>query len=525
MGKWRLKWPILAGIFLLTIFSIAGYFYINNRISQNGQSQTQSKSTGSFTQKTAYSIVDTGQSKCFDNSNFIECQDQDSSEKLFSFSGQDGNYSQNEHSYTDNKDGTVTDNITGLIWQQSADTNNDGTLDDTDKMNQSDAANYCADLKLAGKSDWRLPDIKTLYSLMSFYGTDISSQTSSIPYINTDFFDFAYGEERTINSQWATSTIYESTVMNEQEAMFGLNLADGRIKGYPVTNDFFVKCVRGNTEYGKNDFIDNGNKTITDNATGLIWQQVDSQEGIGWEDALGYCKDADTAGYSDWRLPNAKELQSIVDYSRSPETTNSAAISSIFQASEFTSEAGVTDWGYYCTSTTHEKNDGTGSYAVYISFGRAWGYMNNQWLDVHGAGAQRSDPKIALDLDNLPNDPQNSFTIIDEAITHGPQGDLLRSLNYVRCVRGQSGTYNGDIPDTTPPSTELYKTNPQTDIQSNSDNTKQDDTQPDRQTPPLEAINACNEKSEDRVCSFTTPEATITGICQYIDDLLACVPG
>lgn len=62
-----------------------------------------------------------------------------------------------------------------------------------------------------------------------------------------------------------------------------------------------------------------------------------------------------------------------------------------------------------------------GTYAVYIAFGRAMGYMNNTWVDVHGAGAQRSDPKAG--------DPA------DYPTGHGPQGDAIRIYNYVRLVR------------------------------------------------------------------------------------------
>ena len=63
-----------------------------------------------------------------------------------------------------------------------------------------------------------------------------------------------------------------------------------------------------------------------------------------------------------------------------------------------------------------------GSYAVYVAFGEAQGYMNGQLLDVHGAGAQRSDPKSG--------DPA------DYPDSHGPQGDIRYVFNYARCVRG-----------------------------------------------------------------------------------------
>ena len=142
----------------------------------------------------------------------------------------------------------------------------------------------------------------------------------------------------------------------------------------------------------KNKFVDNKDGTITDETSGLIWQQKDSGKGLNWEDALSYCEELSLAGYEDWRLPNAKELQYIVDYSRSPDTTNSAAIDTIFDISTITNEAGELDYPMFWTSTTH-VNSRNGASAAYVAFGRAMGNMNGKWMDVHGAGAQRSDPK------------------------------------------------------------------------------------------------------------------------------------
>ena len=87
----------------------------------------------------------------------------------------------------------------------------------------------------------------------------------------------------------------------------------GHIKA--MSGNRFVRAVRGDTSYGINDFVDNGDGTVTDNATGLMWSQDDNGEAINWEDALAYAEDATIAGYDDWRLPNVKELQSIADYS------------------------------------------------------------------------------------------------------------------------------------------------------------------------------------------------------------------
>jgi len=376
-----------------------------------------------------YMIADTGQESCFSESGqVISCGG----------TGQDASYNGNVPNYTNNGDGTVTDNVTGLMWQQ-----NPGA-----KMTYNEAVTGVNSLSLAGYTDWRLPSIKELYSLIMFSGTDPmvnGTDTSGLtPFIDTGYFVFNYGDisvgERIIDSQYASSTKYVSTTMNGDETDFGVNFADGRIKGYGISTPrgdktFYVMYVRGNTDYGVNDFVDNGDGTITDSATGLMWLQDDSgafgagsygDGSLNWQQALDWCEDKSYAGYSDWRLPDAKELQSIVDYTRSPATTGTAAIDPIFNVTPIIDEGGEVNFPFYWSSTTHEKSAGISDSAVYIAFGEALGWMQSPWgdytlMDVHGAGAQRSDPKIG--------DPN------DYPYGHGPQGDIIRIYNYVRCVR------------------------------------------------------------------------------------------
>ena len=119
-----------------------------------------------------------------------------------------------------------------------------------------------------------------------------------------------------------------------------------------------VRCVRGES-YGVNDFVDNGDGTITDQATGLMWAQADSGSGMDWEHALAYAQTQNAAnylGHSDWRLPNTKELQSLVDYTRSPGATDPAnvgpAIDPLFSCTAITNEAGDADYPWYWTSTS-----------------------------------------------------------------------------------------------------------------------------------------------------------------------------
>ncbi len=383
---------------------------------------------------TTYRLVDTGQMKCYNNSTEIT-----KTSPGQSFYGQDAHYAGNTPSYTVNGNGTVTDLVTGLMWQKSPDMDGNGIINYSDKMYFDAALAAAASFNLAGYNDWRLPTIKELYSLIMFYGVDLNPQATSgtIPFIDTSHFDFGYGDlsagERIIDAQYASSTIYVGSTMGGNRTMFGVNFADGRIKGYPADSSigkkYYVLYVRGNTAYGTNSYVDNGDGTITDNATGFMWMKNDNGAGVLWENALSYAEGFEYAGYTDWRLPNAKELQSIVDYARSPATTSSAAIDTVFNCTPISNEAGETDYPFYWTSTTHSSQlPSNGPDAAYVCFGRAMGYMMppGGWIDVHGAGAQRSDPK-AGNPNNFPHG-------------RGPQGDAIRIYDYVRLVRGRNAT-------------------------------------------------------------------------------------
>ena len=111
-----------------------------------------------------------------------------------------------------------------------------------------------------------------------------------------------------------------------------------------------------------------------------MWAQNDSGMGLNWEEALAWVQTKNTEnylGHNDWRLPDAKELQSIVDYARSPDTTGSAAIDSLFNVTPITNEAGETDYPFYWTGTTHANwSEVSGGFGVYVAFGRALGYMS-----------------------------------------------------------------------------------------------------------------------------------------------------
>ena len=369
-----------------------------------------------------YAVVDTGQDRCYDARQEIAFPAAGAR-----YSGQDAQYQGVSPAYTNHGDGTVTDLRTGLMWQR----------DPGAKMTHAQAAAGAKTFRLAGHDDWRLPTIKELYSLMDFRGTDpraMSGDTSGLRlFLDTNVFRFTYGREadgdRIIDAQFATCSLYGDTTMGGHQTMFGVNFADGRIKGYPADatrgggfKKYYVLYVRGNPAYGKNDFVDHRDGTVTDRATGLTWQQADSGRGMNWPDALAYAEQLELGGHDDWRLPNAKELQSIVDYTRAPGTSHTAALAPVLKATAIQNERKESDYPCYWSSTTHVSSDRRGATACYVAFGRAMGFMRGEWMDVHGAGCQRSDPKEG-DPTQFPQG-------------RGPQGDAVRILNFVRCVRG-----------------------------------------------------------------------------------------
>ncbi|MEI7732898.1 MAG: DUF1566 domain-containing protein [Verrucomicrobiota bacterium] len=429
-----------------------------------------------------YAIVGTGQTKCYHNQGEIAPPQPGQP-----FYGQDAQHPGLAPSYKDNGDGTVSDLNTGLTWVKAR----------GQKLAWEDAVAGAAACRVGGHTDWRMPTIKELYSLINFNGGCAGTVANSRPYLDTKYFDFAYGDESTgvriIDCQdWSATQYLGKTLNNRPTSVFGVNFADGRIKGYPKSfpngrvAQMHVRYVRGNPAYGLNDFHDNGDGTITDRATGLTWSQADSGNGLNWQEALAWVQKKNAEkylGHHDWRLPNAKELQSIVDYSRAPAVTQSPAISPLFQATKLNDG----EYPFFWSSTTHLDGppDRQGGAAVYVAFGRATGWMQPrgmngpqgnrgtvpqgagmggppfggpgpggfakggpppggpgagrsdgsgpsasggsggyQLMDVHGAGAQRSDSKSG-DPAMFPHG-------------RGPQGDVVRIYNFVRLVRSDA---------------------------------------------------------------------------------------
>ena len=345
-----------------------------------------------------YAIAATGQVKCYDDFGNVLTGLKSGD----AFYGQDASYLKGATmSYTDNGDGTITDNVTGLMWGQEQSTR---------EMSWEEAKTYCSNLTLGGYTDWRLPSLKELWSIRDY--------SEGWPYVNTNYFHFAGdGSEQKQQHSFSSNEYLVNTPLSAKNLVFVVNDWTGHIKA--LDGRRYLRPVRGGA-YGINEFVDNGDNTITDKATGLMWSKDDSKVGMNWKDALAYAENSTYAGYTDWRLPNVKELQGIVDYSG----VFPAIDSTKFNVTGIVNEAGNADYPYFWTSTSAGSDKVSGMYfADYVAFGYAVDHDGN---DLHGAGAVRFDTKVK----------------------DGPSPqDEERIYNYVRLVRDQrcSATLNGNL--------------------------------------------------------------------------------
>ena len=224
--------------------------------------------------------------------------------------GEDNDYNINVPSYTNNGNGTITDNITGLMWQQV----------DGGEMTIENATTYCDNLVLGGFSDWRLPSPMESFSILNHQNNN--------PAMNTTFFTASLAE------YWWTNT-YQA---GDNTKVWCTN-AGGGIGNHPKSETisaggikkFHVRAVRNSSipTIIANHFTDNGNGTITDNFTQLIWQKNPNTTAQTWDSALAYTENISLASATDWRLPNIKELQSLNDESVANPSVNAAFFSAI----------------------------------------------------------------------------------------------------------------------------------------------------------------------------------------------------
>ena len=305
----------------------------------------------------------------------------------------------NTHAYTDLDNGIIKDHVTGLMWQKA-------TAPGTYTWQQ--AVDYCNNLSLGDHTDWHLPTVKEISTLV-----DVSIKLPG-PLINSTYFP------NTEQSDYWSSTTFAVT----PGSAYFMDFESGIVYGFKdKIENLYVRAVRGNS--APNNFVDNGDGTITDTSTGLMWEKLAPSTTYFWPQAKDYCENLTLGEKSDWRLPTRNELQTIVDYSR---------IKPSIDTTFFPDTAGVSDYDYW--SSTMYANDPDETERVwYVNFYS--GYINytgkRNYNFVRAVRAGLCGPFYCPITDVLgPDNPnlKNLYAFRDNTLTQSLIGRKVIKIYY-----------------------------------------------------------------------------------------------
>ena len=231
----------------------------------------------------------------------------------------------------------VTDNLTGLMWTKDANLPGTGmewqqALDYVSGMNSSTYPNY-------SYTDWRLPNINELESLVNCGVENPAAWLQDQGFTNVQAMNYwssttvpgssGYAWELRLYEGGWISTGYKSPDMGD----YVWPVRGGGSTSFPAP----VWRTGQTVTYSPGDdgdlqkgiawpnprFTDKGNGAVTDNLTGLMWTKdarITAQK--LWQEALDYVAGMNagtgTYGYKDWRLPNRKELYSLINFPNQP---------------------------------------------------------------------------------------------------------------------------------------------------------------------------------------------------------------
>ena len=267
-----------------------------------------------------FPLADTNQRLCYDNSVQLTCPASGQS-----FYGQDAQYGWDtlhakSERFTRNtstaSQPVVTDNVTGLVWQGCAAGLTGNTCDSGSTAGYvwSDALAYCDGLSWGGQNDWHLPDPYELQSILDLGTNAPAIDTTAFPATPSDGF-------------WSSSSHADAGLPGY---VWDVNFSDGRAEFMVKSLYHYARCVRNgpangtqSTRFSRDTSVAD-QPVVVDSVTELFWQGCAAGltgspctgGTVGtytWTNALGYCDTLNWGGHQDWRLPNAKELGSIVN--------------------------------------------------------------------------------------------------------------------------------------------------------------------------------------------------------------------
>jgi hypothetical protein len=231
--------------------------------------------------------------------------------------------------FADLSDGTVKDNLTGLEWVKAP----QSLAGNSSYTNWNAAIDFCNDLVYSDHSDWRLPSLKELMSLVD-YGRYSPALPAGHPFADVQAGTYWSGTSYRflVDYAWCVIMDYDS------EPRPNIKLRDyyvWPVRGGDVNTLAPVPKTGQTTSYRTGDdgdletgvawpnprftVVTNATAlTVIDNLTGLEWikapHALSGNSGTtNWNGAIDRCNNLVYAGYSDWRLPSIKELESLVN--------------------------------------------------------------------------------------------------------------------------------------------------------------------------------------------------------------------
>jgi len=223
--------------------------------------------------------------------------------------------------FLDNGDQTVTDTLTGLMWMQTPTTIPSATWDT--------AYNLIASYNSATGGHWRLPNRRELLSLVDFSQHDqavTGSPYFSIQSTGTTYWTSTYDSATTTNAWCIDIASGAASVASRGNTYrvwavcddYGSATAEIARTGQIATLTGYDDGYFDNgVIWPGTRFVDNGDGTVTDILTGLMWlQDADSIAAGSWASALSAVAALSTGDHHDWRLPNVRELESLLDLSQ-----------------------------------------------------------------------------------------------------------------------------------------------------------------------------------------------------------------
>lgn len=226
----------------------------------------------------------------------------------------------------------VLDTSTSLVWQRRP--------AHVATANLADTTAFCEALVLGGKDDWRVPTRIELLSIFD-YDSDTRGMLSAALF---DGLDYSVPQ--------ITWTASRSLLTSPKSLPFALDVSLGR--GFVMQGDTGlngVRCVRGGVATMPKDRWVVGEAIARDAATRLEWRLAAHPQLMIHADARGACATVPTEGGQTWRLPTARELQSVVDEAKTGAPVHAPGLLAGTVSTEWTAtirsanESAIVDFG------------------------------------------------------------------------------------------------------------------------------------------------------------------------------------